>query len=49
MMGSLAKAFGDAYTLVQPSLKPGDVTAPYSIRNDTGTRISVGVDKTLQV
>ena len=49
MLTSLAKAFGDAYKLVQPSTKAGEIYAPYTIRNDTGTLLAVTFDKTLQV
>lgn len=49
MLTSLGKAFGDAYKLVQPSAKAGDIQAPYAVKNDTGSLIAITIDKHLQV
>ena len=49
MLKSLSEAFGDAYKLVQPSIKSRDMLAPYTIRNDTGTLVAVTIDKQLEV
>lgn len=49
MLTALSKSFGDAYKLVQPSTKAGAIQAPYAIRNDTGTLVSVKIDRQLEV
>jgi len=49
MLSSLLSAFGDAYKLVQPSVKAGELLAPYTLRNDTGTNVAVKIDKALEV
>ncbi|XP_052264161.1 intermembrane lipid transfer protein VPS13A-like [Dreissena polymorpha] len=43
---NLGKAFGDAYALVEPTLKAGEVLDPYVIQNETGEDIVLKLDNT---
>ncbi|KAH3865966.1 hypothetical protein DPMN_029014 [Dreissena polymorpha] len=43
---NLGKAFGDAYSLVEPTLKAGEVLDPYVIQNETGEDIVLKLDNT---
>ncbi|CAH1789713.1 unnamed protein product [Owenia fusiformis] len=46
VLTNLGKAFGDAYNLVEPSVKAGEVTAPYLLKNDTGMALTCKLDET---
>lgn len=43
------QAFNDAYMLVEPMEKPGEVIAPYVVKNDTGLFIKLKLDETFKV
>lgn len=43
------QAFNDAYNLVEPTIKPGEVMSPYLIQNDTGLDLTIKLDNEFQV
>ena len=43
------QAFGDAYNLVQPTLKAGEVLDPYVIRNESGEDLILKLDNDFEV
>ena len=44
-----SQAFGDAYNLVQPTLKAGEVLDPYVIRNESGEDLILKLDNDFEV
>ncbi|XP_064596162.1 intermembrane lipid transfer protein VPS13C-like isoform X2 [Liolophura sinensis] len=44
VLSNLGKAFNDAYNLVEPTVKPGEVMSPYLIQNDTGLDLTIKLD-----
>ncbi|XP_053387649.1 intermembrane lipid transfer protein VPS13A-like isoform X4 [Mercenaria mercenaria] len=46
---NLGKAFGDAYALVEPTLKAGEVMTPYVIRNVTGEDLMLKLDNAFEI
>ena len=43
------QSFGDAYKLVEVTDKPGDTQAPYIVKNESGTDITVRPDESFKV
>jgi hypothetical protein len=43
------QAFGDAYALVEPTLKAGEVMTPYVIKNVTGEDLMLKLDNAFEV
>ena len=43
------QAFGDAYNLVEPSEKAGEIIAPFCIQNHTGLEILMKLDNSFEV
>ncbi|WAR29642.1 VP13A-like protein [Mya arenaria] len=46
---NLGKAFGDAYQLVEPTLRAGEVLDPFIIRNETGEDLMLKLDNTFEM
>ncbi|XP_060571316.1 intermembrane lipid transfer protein VPS13A-like, partial [Ruditapes philippinarum] len=47
-LSNLGKAFGDAYALVEPTLKAGEVMTPYVIKNVTGEDLMLKLDNAFE-
>ena len=49
VLQNLGKAFGDAYMLVEPSEKAGEVISPFCIQNHTGLEIVMKLDNSFEM
>lgn len=45
----ILQAFGEAYQLVEPSQKAGELVAPYMIYNTTGLDLTLKLDSAFEV
>ncbi|ELU14385.1 hypothetical protein CAPTEDRAFT_224867 [Capitella teleta] len=48
VLGNLGQSFNDAYMLVEPMEKPGEVIAPYKVQNDSGLYIKLKLDESFK-